>query len=61
MKIYHMSTSKFTTIYAFFVNVNESSIPAIVPEQSKSAYFITLMEIHNFDVPAASNRGTIVL
>ena len=32
-----MSTSKFTTIDAFFINVNKSSVPAIVPEQSESA------------------------
>ena len=33
----------------------------IVPEQSRSASFVTLMEIHNVDVPAASNRNTTVL
>ena len=51
-----MSTSKFTTIEAFFVNVNKSSVPAIVPEQCESASFVTLVEIYNVDVPAASNR-----
>ena len=51
MKRYHMSTSKFTTIDAFFVNVNKSSVPAIVHEQSESASFVTLVEIHNVDVP----------
>ena len=51
-----MSTSKFTTIDAFFVNVNKNSFPAIVPEQSESASFVTLVEIHNVDLPAASNR-----
>ena len=56
-----MSVAKFTTIDAFFVNVNKSSFPAIVPEQSESASFVTLMEIHNVDVPAASNRDAIVL
>ena len=56
-----MSMSKFTTINAFFVNMNKSSVPAIVPEQSKSASFVTLVEIHNVDVPVASNRdaGTL--
>ena len=54
-------TSKFTTIDAFFVNVNKSSFPEIVPEQSKSAYFVTLVEIHNVDVPAASNQDATVL
>ena len=43
------------TIDAFFVNVNKSSVPTIVPEQSESASFVTLVEIHNVDVPAASN------
>ena len=56
-----MSTTKFTTINAFFVNVNKSSVPAIVPEQSKSASFVTLVEIHNVDVPAASNQDATVL
>ena len=56
-----MSTSKFTTVDAFFVNVNKSSVPTIVPEQSESASFVTLVEIHNVDVPAASNRDTTVL
>ena len=56
-----MSTSKFTTIDAFFVNVNKSSVPAIVPEESESASFVTLVEIHNVDVPVASNRDTTVL
>ena len=50
-----MSTSKFTTVDAFFVNVNKSSVPTIVPEQSESASSVTLVEIHNVDVPAASN------
>ena len=57
----YISTSKFTTINAFFVNVNKSSIPAIVPEQSESASFVTLVEIHNVDVPAACNRNATVL
>ena len=56
-----MSTSKFTTIDAFFINVNKSCVSAIVPEQSKSASFVMLVEIHNVDVPAASNRDTTVL
>ena len=56
-----MSMSKFTTIDAFFVNVNKSSIPTIVPEQSESASFVTLVEIHNVDVPAVSNRDATVL
>ena len=56
-----MSMSKFTTIDAFFVNVNKSSVPAIVPEQSESASFVTLVEIHNVDVPATSNRDATVL
>ena len=34
---------------------------AIVPEQSESASFVTLVEIHNVDVPAASNRDTTVM
>ena len=33
----------------------------IVPEQSESASFVTLVEIHNVDVPAASNRDATVL
>ena len=56
-----MSTSKFTTIDAFFINVNKSSVPAIVPEQSESASFDRLVEIHNVDVPASSNRDATVL
>ena len=47
---------QFTTIDAFFVNVNKSSFPEIVPEQSESASFVTLVEIHNVDVPVASSR-----
>ena len=50
-----MSTLKFTTIDAFIVNVNKSSVPAIVPEQSESTSFVTLVEIHNVDVPVTSN------
>ena len=46
--------SKFTTVDTFFVNVNKSSVPAIVPEQSESASFVTLVEIHNVGVPAAA-------
>ena len=46
---------------AFFVNVNKSSVPAFVPEQSESASFVTLVEIHNVDVPAASNRDPTLL
>ena len=45
----------------FFVNVNKSSVPVIVPEQSESASFVTLVEIHNVDVPAASNHDATVL
>ena len=56
-----MSTSKFTTIDAFFVNVNKSSVATIVPEQSESASFVTLVEIHNVDVPATNNRDAAVL
>ena len=56
-----MSTSKFTTIDAFFVNVNNSSFPEIVHEQSESASFVMLVEIHNVDVPAASSRYATVL
>ena len=41
--------------------MNKSSIPAIVPEQSESASFVTLVEIHNVDVTAASNRDANVL
>ena len=61
MKSCEMSTSKFTTIGAFFVKVNKSSVPAIVHEQSESASFVTLVEIHNVDVPAASNRDATLL
>ena len=50
--------SKFTTIDAFFVNVNKSSVSAIVPEQSESA---SLVEIHYVDVPTATNRESTVL
>ena len=49
------------TVDAFFVNVNKSNVPAIVPEQSESASFVTLVDIHNVDVPAASNRIATVL
>ena len=59
VKIWDMS--KFRTIDAFFINVNKSSVSAIVPEQSESASFVTLVEIHNVDVPAASNREYSVL
>ena len=43
--------SKFTTIDAFLVNVNKSSVPAIFPEQSEAAApfstpFVTVAEIH---------------
>ena len=34
--------------------MNKSSVPAIIPEQSESASFVTLVEIHNVDVPAAA-------
>ena len=54
-----MSTSKFTTVDAFFVNMNKSS--TIVPEQSESASFVTVVEIHNVDVPATSNQDATVL
>ena len=56
-----MSLSKFTTIDAFFVNINKISVSAIVLEQSESASFATLVKIHNVDVPAASNRDATVL
>ena len=56
-----MSTSEFTTIDAFFVNVNESSFPETVHKQSESASIVTLVEIHNVDVPAASSRDATVL
>ena len=56
-----MSTSKFMTIDAFFVNVNQSSVPTIVSEQSESASFVTLVEIHNVDVPVASNRDATIM
>ena len=50
---------------AFFVNMNKSSVPVIVPEQSEAAVpstsLVTLVEIHNVDVPAASNRDATVL
>ena len=57
----HMSTSKFTTIDAFFVNVNKRGVPAIVPEQFESASFVTLVAIHNVVGPASSNRDPNVL
>ena len=41
--------------------MNKSRVPAIVPEQSESASFVTLVEIHNVDVTAASNRYGSVL
>ena len=44
-----------------FINMNKSSVSAIVPEQSESGWFVTLVEIHNVDVPAASNRDATVL
>ena len=56
-----MSTSKFTTVNAFFVNTNKSSVPTIVHEQSESAFFVTLVEIYNVDVPAASNQDATIL
>ena len=56
-----MSASKFTTIDAFFINVNKSSFPEIVHKQSESASFVTLVEIHNVDVPAASSGDATVL
>ena len=58
MKRYDMSMSKFMTTDAAFINVNKSGVPAIVPEQSKSASFVTLVEMHNVD---ASNRDATVL
>ena len=61
VKRYDMSAFKLTTIDAFFVNMIKCSVPAIVPEQSESASFVTLVEIHNVDVPAASNRDANVL
>ena len=59
VKRYDMSVSKFMTINAFFVNVNKSSVPAIVLEQSESASFVMLVEIHNVDMSSASNRYCI--
>ena len=56
-----MLTSKFKTVNAFFVNVNKSSVPTIVPEQSESASFVMLVEIHNVDVRVASSRYATVL
>ena len=56
-----MSTSKFTTIDAFFVNVYKNSVTAIVSQQSESASFVTLVEIHNVDVPATSNLDATAL
>ena len=53
--------SKFKTIDAFFINMYKSNVPAIVPEQSESASFVTLVEIHNVDMPATSNRDTTPL
>ena len=47
--------------HCLFVNLNKSSVPAIVPEQSESASFVMLVEIHNVDVLAASNRVATVL
>ena len=41
--------------------MNKSSVPTIVPEQSESASFVTLVDIHNVDVPAASNQDATVL
>ena len=41
--------------------MNKSSVPTIVPEQSESASFVTLVDIHNVDVPATSNRDATVL
>ena len=41
--------------------MNKSSFPEIVHEQSESASFVTLVEIHNVDVPAASSRVATVL
>ena len=61
VKICDMSTSEFTTINAFFVNVNESSFPETVHKQSESASFVKLVEIHNVDVPVASSRYATVL
>ena len=60
MKRCDMSTSKFTTIDAFFVNVNKGSVPAIVQSEKAmhSTSFVTVAEMHNVDVPAASNRDT---
>ena len=50
------------TMYAFFVSVNKSSVlPKNVSELSESASFVTLVEIHNLYVPAASNREATVL
>ena len=54
---YQTLVAKFSTINAFFVIANKSSVPAIVPERSTSASFVTLEEIHNVDVPVASNRN----
>ena len=56
-----MSTSEFTTIDAFFINLNKSSFPEIVHKQSESASIVTLVEIHNVDVPVASSRDATVL
>ena len=52
--------NEFTTVDAFFINVNKSSVPVIAPEQSESAYFVTLVEIHNVDVPATSSQVSIL-
>ena len=41
--------------------MNKSSFPEIVPEQSDSASFVTLVEIPNVDVPATSRQDATVL
>ena len=49
------SVAKLKNFFFSLVIVNKSCVPAIVPE------FVTLVEIHNVDVLAASNRNATVL
>ena len=60
-KMRYANVRVFTTINAFFVNVNKSSFPKIIHKQSESASFVTLVEIHNVDVPVTSSQDATVL
>ena len=64
MKICDMSTSRFTTITAFIVNMNKSSVPVTILEQSETAMpstsFVDVLGLGNRDATVLSpTAGTL--